>query len=192
VIEEYRDIQGFFNFKELYVRMMDKAAEMDRPFVEVGVWCGRSLLFGAEYAQKNHPGYRKLIGVDIFREMEQAIVNPPFDAFGDRASLFSTLDSRERYALEEYAHIIIGKSVDTAPLFPDGSLACVFIDAAHDYDSVLADLRAWTPKVSKVLYNGIIAGHDYDHPPVRQAVDEFFGGKAVQDGACWIGTLDVS
>ena len=49
----------------------------------------------------------------------------------------------------------------------------LYIDAAHDYDAVRADLRAWAPKVRP---GGVIAGDDYGNrlfPGVRQAWDEF-------------------
>jgi hypothetical protein len=47
----------------------------------------------------------------------------------------------------------------------------VFIDAAHDYDSVKADILAWRPLVAK---GGILSGHDYDwgYPGVVHAVRE--------------------
>jgi hypothetical protein len=49
----------------------------------------------------------------------------------------------------------------------------VFIDAAHDYTSVKADILAWAPKVAR---GGILGGHDYDGawPGVMQAVGEIF------------------
>lgn len=54
----------------------------------------------------------------------------------------------------------------------------IYIDAAHDYESVTNDLEAWWPLVSEI---GVLAGHDYDesHPEVVRAVDEFFDGKAI-------------
>jgi predicted O-methyltransferase YrrM len=47
----------------------------------------------------------------------------------------------------------------------------VFIDAAHDYKSVVADILAWRPLVK---HGGILSGHDYDwgYPGVVQAVRE--------------------
>ena len=69
-------------------------------------------------------------------------------------------------------------SVEAAERVPEGSLDFVYIDARHDYGSVLEDLDAW---FSKVKPGGIIAGHDYadgDFPQgkfgVKSAVDEFF------------------
>lgn len=54
----------------------------------------------------------------------------------------------------------------------------VYIDAAHDYRSVWADLTAWWPRIK---VGGIIAGHDYKNSCVRKnlvevkrAVDDFF------------------
>lgn len=75
-------------------------------------------------------------------------------------------------------------SVQAAERLEDRSVDFVYIDARHDYDSVLEDLRAWFPKVRA---GGILAGHDYvtgRFPQgdfgVRQAVDEFFGEHDLQ------------
>ena len=43
----------------------------------------------------------------------------------------------------------------------------VFLDAAHDYASVKADLKAWWPLVR---VGGILSGHDFDMPDVSRAV----------------------
>lgn len=69
---------------------------------------------------------------------------------------------------------IKGDSVEAADRFPDRSLDLVYIDAAHDYDSVKRDLLAWIPKVKE---GGWIAGHDYRHDEsiqVYEAVNEIF------------------
>lgn len=49
-------------------------------------------------------------------------------------------------------------SVEAAKEFADGSLDFVYIDAAHDYESVKEDLEAWYPKVRA---GGVVSGHDY-------------------------------
>jgi lipopolysaccharide biosynthesis glycosyltransferase len=74
--------------------------------------------------------------------------------------------------------------------FEDSSLDFVYIDARHDYDSVLKDIKLWYHKVRK---GGIIAGHDYldgeyafeenKHSTVfgvKKAVDEFFGEEKIR------------
>jgi Methyltransferase domain len=54
----------------------------------------------------------------------------------------------------------------------------VYIDASHDFDSAIADMRAWWPKIEP---GGILAGHDYDptHPCVMSAVQIFGREKDV-------------
>jgi hypothetical protein len=65
-------------------------------------------------------------------------------------------------------------SVEAAKLFPAQAADFIYIDAAHDYESVQADIRAWWPALSR---EGILAGHDFDnhqlHAGVKRAVMEF-------------------
>jgi len=65
-------------------------------------------------------------------------------------------------------------SVEASKDFKDGSLDLVYIDAAHDYDSVKQDILTWLPKIKK---GGFIAGHDYRYDPnigVYEAVNDIF------------------
>lgn len=54
--------------------------------------------------------------------------------------------------------IIRGFSMDVVKTFKDETLDFVFIDGAHDFQSVTNDICEWTKKVRK---GGIISGHDY-------------------------------
>jgi predicted O-methyltransferase YrrM len=64
-----------------------------------------------------------------------------------------------------------------------GDDACdlVFIDALHDYESVMEDISLWWPKVRK---GGILAGHDFNHkwPGVERAVADHFNLMGVGVG----------
>lgn len=74
--------------------------------------------------------------------------------------------------------ILQGDSVEMAKKVEDDSLDFVFIDADHRYASALADIKAWVPKVKE---DGVVCGHDYNHPRfpgVTKAVHECFGDRA--------------
>jgi hypothetical protein len=55
-----------------------------------------------------------------------------------------------------------GSSIEASQFFNAESLNLVYIDAAHDYQSVRDDIKAWWPKVKK---GGVLSGHDYEQLP---------------------------
>jgi hypothetical protein len=85
--------------------------------------------------------------------------------------------------------VTVGDSAESASQFKDGSMDFIFIDAAHDYDSVVKDLAAWWPKLKE---GGIFAGHDYPWHEVEKAVNEHAlanGYEVTPVGRCWIKKL---
>jgi hypothetical protein len=67
-----------------------------------------------------------------------------------------------------------------AAQFIRNDLACVWVDAEHDYENCKADILAWLPKVKR---GGIIAGHDWDDidfPGVSKAVKEIFPADRIR------------
>lgn len=72
-------------------------------------------------------------------------------------------------------------SVAAAAQVPDGSLDFVYIDANHTYEPVLADIRAWEPKVRS---GGIVSGHDFAtrlnrHIDVERAVRDYTAANQI-------------
>lgn len=75
---------------------------------------------------------------------------------------------------------IRGRSLEVVTRLPIAERAgdgfdMVFIDGDHEYESVIADIRAWLPYTRK-----LICGHDYQNdgggfPGVAKAVHEMFG-----------------
>ena len=61
-------------------------------------------------------------------------------------------------------------SVQAAKLYAPKSLDFVYIDAIHTIQAVAEDIRAWWPLVKS---GGWLCGHDYSHPDVATAVNEF-------------------
>jgi hypothetical protein len=85
--------------------------------------------------------------------------------------------------LADTIQLVISDSVAAAGLFADESLAWVHIDARHDYASVVADIRAWAPKV---MPGGWLSGDDYHAewwPGVVAAVND-----ALPDARAWWST----
>ena len=72
-------------------------------------------------------------------------------------------------------------SMEALDKIPDDSLDFVYIDGAHDFESVSADLSGW---YNKVKTGGIMSGHDYHTvgkytAGVIPAVDAHVKGKGV-------------
>lgn len=121
---------------------------------------------------------KKLYLVDAWRHISGNIdMNNP-DHNGNLDNLAKTY--MKAYGFFQRATIIRELSVEASELFKDGSLDFIYIDAAHDYENVRADLNVWYPKIK---VGGIISGHDYidskkevnGHSEfgVKKAVDEF-------------------
>ncbi len=73
-------------------------------------------------------------------------------------------------------------SFEAAPLFADGSLDWVYVDASHYYDDVKRDLEDWLPKLK---VGGWLCGDDYGRRSfwdngVTRAVDELIASGRVE------------
>ena len=75
-------------------------------------------------------------------------------------------------------------SVEASKLYEDESLDFVYIDGAHDYDSVYDDIQHWFPKVK---VGGYIGGDDLDWKGVNTAVYDNFEDNFISiKGKTWI------
>ena len=179
-IEHFYDkVDGWFTFPQLYKSMVEKFD--DAHFVEVGTWKGRSAAYMAvEIANSNKNIKFDCVDNWEYSDIQTDIVEEKYN------NLYETfLDNIK--PVKQYVNPIKKLSLDAAKDYKDSSLDFVFIDAAHDYDNVKADIEAWLPKLKK---GGIIAGHDYaDYAPgLIKAVNEIFGDVKSQE-QCWIKQL---
>ena len=147
--------------------------------VEVGVRVARYSTHLLSHWHGEH-----LISIDPWTEA------PP-EEYADTSNV--TQDVQEEYASRAAARLAAfgarseiwrTTSSEGASRVADRTLDFVYIDARHDYQSVLEDLEAWFPKVKP---GGIVAGHDYLDGTVRgtdygvkSAVDEFFAARRLR------------
>lgn len=131
--------------------------------VELGL--GSGMLFGRMLAA----GVR-MIGVDL-------------GARPDRRAKVEALQS-DPQTMGQIDAIYWMTTREAAPLVPDGWADFIFIDAAHSYEAVRADIADWLPKVKP---GGWFGGHDFhaNWPGVQRAVTEAFGTVELLDGHIW-------
>jgi predicted O-methyltransferase YrrM len=167
--------ENWFTYPNLYRQIVEQAGD-NQHFVEVGSWKGKSSAFLAvEIANSG-----KNIKFDCVDTWEGGPEHVDFDT----SALYDTFISNMK-PLEKYYNPIKATSVEAAKLYEDESLDFVFIDACHQYECVVEDIRAWYPKVKK---NGIISGHDYNDswPGVVRAVNENIKGSIYTGELCWM------
>ena len=119
---------------------------------------------------------RRLISIDSWPVATGA--DPGDPVVGEAAQERYLAETRRRLApFGERSEIRRQDSLEAAAEIDPGELDFVYIDAAHEYDAVRADIDAWH---SRVRPGGLLCGHDYYDGfragamyGVARAVDEF-------------------
>lgn len=128
--------------------------------VEVGSYAGESTaIFLA-----NLRNIQSISCVDMWSKTNKYSV----EEISEAEKIFHALHSKNK-------KVKVFKSHSRDKSLPSG-VKFVYIDAAHDYANVKADIDFWLPRV---VPGGIIAGHDYSQKfsGVIKAVEESFSGK---------------
>jgi hypothetical protein len=159
----YDTIEGWMGYEDTY-REAVRITPDGGTIVEVGSFLGRSAAFMAVEIANSGKKIR-FVCVDQFTGHLGA------GLFDGRCSIPTFHANMARGGISHLVEAMEELSVDASKAFSDASVDFVFIDAAHDYDNVRADICAWLPKVKP---GGVIAGHDYGSgwPMVRVAVQE--------------------
>lgn len=183
-LENALKIPGWTSEAEL--RWLAEQASTRRRVVEIGAWMGRST-----YAMALHMADdAHLYAVDTWRgtqgEHDTELAGKPEDWLLERFVHYVGLERIE------YPHKVRPcrmESTAAADYLGLGSYQMtfdmIFIDAAHDYESVKADILAWRPLLAP---GGLLCGHDYDagRPGVVRAVRELIPNHtAVRVGSLW-------
>jgi predicted O-methyltransferase YrrM len=188
------DLQGW-NSQHAYLN--DAIAEF-RPsvIVEVGVWKGGSTVFMANAARAL--GLTSVvIAVDTWlgsseHWLQQNLFSEMSFLSSYPALYHKFLSNVIRAAVADYVVPMPIDSLNAAHILKSVGVAAeiIHIDGGHDYDSVMADLRAWWPVLAP---GGVLIGDDYFETgmwaSVRQAFDNFFGALDLMpienvDGKC--------
>jgi predicted O-methyltransferase YrrM len=171
--------ENWFTYPKLYSDMV-KEFPSGSKFVEVGAWKGKSAAYMTVEiinSEKNIDFYV----VDTWEGSEEHMQKP------ELKDLYEIFMSNMKPVENKFTPMRMS-SLEASKLFDDDSLDFVFIDAAHDYDNVVADLKAWYPKIKK---GGVLAGHDFypDQPTwgdVYKAVRDVFGTNYLEvEGSCF-------
>ena len=179
------DVEGWCNYRGFYTECA-KAIPAGGSFVEIGSWMGQSIIHLAQRLQDLGKEDVKIYCVDTFKGEEgQTAHIPTIEAHG--GSIRHVFVANIKAAgVDGMIEIVDGDSAESASRFADASLDGCYIDAAHDYVSVVKDIAAWHPKVKT---GGIFSGHDYPWHEVSRAVDEWAletGHAIEQIGSVWL------
>ena len=158
-VEPDPPIQGWMSPGEL--QWLYDQARYSYWIAEIGCWRGRSthaLLSGA-------PGF--VFAIDHFEG------SPSERETTHKAAVDTDVQGEFLHNLRQFHNlrVVAMSSLEAVQRFNDECFDLVFIDGDHEYSAVLADLRAWWPKVRK---GGLIAGHDRTEAGVPKALQDFF------------------
>lgn len=165
----YESIHGWFNYESLYSEMVEKFPDGSH-FVEVGTWLGRSASYLAVEIVNS--------GKDIKLDCVDTWLGAP-ELMEEEVVKNGTLYSDFIRNIEPVKRIITPirlTSTQASHLYKDGTLDFVFIDADHTKEGINSDLGCWFPKIK---VGGIIAGHDWDYPEIKETLNGFFGEENI-------------
>ncbi|MBU2110846.1 MAG: class I SAM-dependent methyltransferase [Actinobacteria bacterium] len=152
----YDSIPGWFDFADVYAEMV-RIAPTPARFVEVGAALGKSTAFLAVEIINSGKAIRFDVvdaWPDDWKQVRDLDTTEPTIPFYERF-----MRNMRAGGVADIVHPIWAHSVQAAGVFGDQSCDFVWLDAAHDYEAVRADLQAWIPKVKP---GGWIGGHDFN------------------------------
>lgn len=161
-ILEWDRIEGWFNLPQaVALQKIVKSLPVGSKVVELGSYKGRSSVAIASVL----PTESILYCVDHFQGSEEHKKSNL-----DVADLLETFTKNiEQFGVKDKICTLAMTTTQAAAKFDPETLDLVFVDAAHDYDSVKSDLLHWYPKIKP---GGFLLCDDYEvgWPGVMRAV----------------------
>lgn len=166
----YQTIDGFSDESEQgeLLKTITKLITSDNlKIIEIGVYKGRCTAMWNVFLINQNINYN-YYAVDHFQGSTEHEKNVDYYNIC-KNNLVSILDN---------ISLIKNDSESESKNYPDNFFDIIYVDASHDYESVIKDLDLWFPKLKK---GGIMCGDDYvmGWPGVVRAVNEFFGTKKI-------------
>lgn len=125
--------------------------------IEIGTWRGD---FANLMCSKLKPN--KFYAIDPFMLYEGYTDKPDTNEFGNQRNLDMLAERVANrvagFLPDDRSKLLREMSCNAVKNFADNSVDVVYIDADHKYEPVLADIRAWYPKVKD---GGVLCGDDY-------------------------------
>lgn len=166
----YQNINGFFNqsHQELFNIVLNKSP-ISGTWVEIGSFIGKSIAYIYCESLNQNKNYE-------FHTIDPFLSHPETSNFYQSFNM----DGNNLYneflkniePIKDKIKYYKSTSVEVSKKFNNESVDVIYIDGAHDYDSVKTDIDSWYPKMKKT---GIMAFDDYLslHIGLKKAVDEF-------------------
>jgi len=136
----YQNIQGWFDFQNLYKEMV--SIHDNAKFVEVGVWRGKSTCYLAtEIINQN-----KNITLDTIDNYPTVKDNTIPKEYKNNIKTFKFIN----HAYKD--------SIESSNSYKDESIDFIFFDSEHTENYAIKEIKAWYPKIK---IGGFMGGHDY-------------------------------
>lgn len=182
------DMQGWSSTDPVFEEIIQQLKP--RRIVEVGTWKGGSAIHMAGLCKK-YLGDNdfEIICIDTFlgsvEHWDRSSIQMQFEH--GRPTIYKTFMSNVLHA--GHQDVITPFPVDAT----NGALTLnefgyeadlIYIDAGHDYNSVMADLVHYAPLLRPA---GVLLGDDYHHGPIIQAAADAFGAdKVINKGSKFV------
>lgn len=171
----WTDIEGWFQWRSAQEEAASWFPAGSR-FVEVGNYLGRSLCSLGEVVEQSGKNF-SIIGIDTCRGSgPEGLRQKDYHGVAVEQGGGTFAGLLQRNVLDcgygDAITLVISDSPSAARLFADQSIEWIHLDARHDYESLVADIQAWLPKVRR---GGWLSGDDYDEtkwPEVVRAIAE--------------------
>jgi len=143
---------GFFlGFLELIIHVTNQIKPHSK-MIEIGSYTGESTsMFAASGFFKEIYAIDCSMGAEFKHKLEEFEIN---------TRLFDNIK-----LTKDFSHNVVND-------FADDSIDFIYIDGDHSFEYVFNEINLYKPKIKK---SGIISGHDYNLPEVRDAVHKALG-----------------